>query len=156
MGRSCGAELGLVGRGPRVKGCRGWGALITATRSRADLGLFPLGLQESCGEAMVVSTPPGTRRRGTRRHGAGIPRPIPTRARRLDTETGPRFPDKMSLPLSAVAQQTGWSVPGRTMQRFSPQSLRPDPRGSSTEAMAVWGWESGPQGCGGSGKHRGG
>lgn len=91
---------------------------------------------------MVVPTPPGTRRRGMRRHGAGVPCPNPTRARRLDTETGPRFQDKISLPLSSVAQQTGWSVPGRTMPRFSPQPPRPAPRGSSTEGMAVWGWGS--------------
>lgn len=72
-------------------------------------------------------------------------------ARRLDTETGLRFQDKMSLPLSAVAQRTGWSVPGRTMQRFSPQPLRPAPRGSSTEEMAARGWGSGPRGAAGAG-----
>lgn len=61
-------------------------ALFLASRSCADRGLFPLRLQESCGEAMVAPTPPGTRRRGTRRYGAGILFPIPTRARRLDRD----------------------------------------------------------------------
>lgn len=156
--RRLGAELwsgvGAGRLGAWSGGSRGRWPLIPATRGRADRGFFPLRLQESCGEAVEVPTPPGTRRRGTRRHGAGVRCPIPTRARRLDTETGPRFQDKMSLPLSAVAPQTGRSVPGRTMQRFSPQPPRPAPRGSSTEEMVAWGRGSGPRSCGGSEKHR--
>lgn len=57
--RSWGWSAGGPGGGAPAGGR----ALFLASRSCADRGLFPLRLQESCGEAMVAPTPPGTRRR---------------------------------------------------------------------------------------------
>lgn len=106
--RSWGWSAGGPGGGAPAGGR----ALFLASRSCADRGLFPLRLQESCGEAMVAPTPPGTRRRARGVMAPASFSPSP-HAPGGWTETGPRFQDKMSLPLSAVAPQTGWSVPGR-------------------------------------------
>lgn len=135
---SLGVRGTLQGRDPPGGLPRAEGGLLPAAGSRAAPGLPPLQLQESCEEAMAAPAPPGTRHRSTRRHGASLPRPIPTHAQRLDTEaTGPRFPDKMSLLQNIAAPQTGWSVPGRTMEHFSSQPQCPVPRGSSPEAMMM-------------------